>query len=162
MLKRISLIAIVICAAAAANAQWQSVGPGVDYQEFKRDHSDIYVTRIDLTNDKIAVIGSRESDKGIKVSEFGRKSKALAAINGDYFDEHFNPIGETLGPCGEWENVKRTKREALVAVGDDVATITDQRHVDPDASAPDWASTAISGWPIRYALNPSSACIKIR
>ena len=79
MIKTI-LATVLLSIAAAANAQWQSVGPGVDYQNFERDDYDIHVTRIDLDNDKIAVIGSRESDKGIKVSEFGRRNKAIAAI----------------------------------------------------------------------------------
>ena len=94
------LFAVLISLAAVASAQWQSIGPGVDYQEIEQDNYDVHVTRIDLTNEKIAVVGSRESDKGIRVSEFGRKRKALAAINGDYFDDHFNPIGTTVGQCG--------------------------------------------------------------
>jgi exopolysaccharide biosynthesis protein len=147
MLKRISLVAVLVFAAATAGAQWQSVGPGVDYQEFRQDDYDIHVTRIDLTNDKIEVITSRESEKGIKVSDFGRKNKALAAINGDYFDDRFNPIGTTLGPCGEWASVRRTKREGLIAVGDRDARISKQTEVDPQAPAPDWANAAISGWP---------------
>ena len=148
MLKRISLVAVaLVFAAVAADAQWQSVGPGVDYQEFRQDDYDVHVTRIDLTNDKIAVITSRESEKGSKVSDFGKKNKALAAINGDYFDDHFNPIGTTLGPCGEWESVRHSKREGLVAVGDRAARISKQTDVDPQAPAPEWASTAISGWP---------------
>ena len=141
------LFAVLISIAAVASAQWQSVGPGVDYQEFKQDDSDIHVARIDLTNDKITVVGSRQSDKGIRVSEFGRKSKALAAINGDYFDDHFNPIGTTVGQCGPWESAQRSKREGLVMVGDNAAEIAKQSDVDPKAPAPDWASTAISGWP---------------
>ena len=141
------LAAILISIAAAANAQWQSVGPGVDYQNFDRDDYDVHVTRIDLTNDKIAVVGSRESDKGIKVSEFGRRNKAIAAINGDYFDDKFNPIGTTVGQCGGWESARRSKREAMIMIGDSAAKIARQSEVDPQAPAPDWASTAISGWP---------------
>src|SRR5437773_2660085 len=141
------LFAALISIAAVASAQWQNVGPGVDYQEFKQDGADVHVTRIDLTNDEIAVVGSRESDKGIRVSEFGRKSKALAAINGDYFDDHFNPIGTTVGQCGPWESARRSKREGLVMVGDNAAEIANQSDVDPKAPAPDWASTAISRWP---------------
>src|SRR5437588_2562810 len=140
-------LSILISAAAVANAQWQSVGPGVDYQEFKRDNQDIYVTRIDLTNDTIAVITSRQSEKGTRVSDFGRKTKALAAINGDYFDDRFNPVGTTVGPCGAWDNVLHNKREGLIAVGDGTADISKQGEVNPSAPPPDWAGTAISGWP---------------
>lgn len=140
-------LSLLISAAAVANAQWQSIGPGVDFQEFKRDTQDIYVTRIDLTNDKIAVITSRQSEKGTRVSDFGRKNKALAAINGDYFDDRFNPVGTTVGPCGAWDDVLHSKREALMAVGSDAATISRQSDVDLNAPPPDGAATVVSGWP---------------
>jgi exopolysaccharide biosynthesis protein len=147
MTSRTSLIVALLFSAAVAYADWESVGPGVDYQEFRRDNIDIHVTRIDLTNDRISIIGTRESEKGTRVSDFGKKYKALAAINGDYFDDHFNPIGATVGPCGEWEGVRRSKREGLIAVGEEGASITRQTDVDPKASVPEWVSTAISGWP---------------
>ena len=147
MLKRVTILIVLLFSASIALADWRSVGPGVDYQEFKRDHSDIYVARIDLANDQIAVVSSRESEKGTRVSDFGRKNKALAAINGDYFDDHFNPVGTTLGPCGAWDNVLHSKREGLVAVGSGSAVITRQTDTDPNAPPPEWAATAISGWP---------------
>jgi uncharacterized protein YigE (DUF2233 family) len=147
MTMRTSIIFALLLSAAVAYADWESVGPGVDYQEFRRESIDIHVTRIDLTNERISIIGTRESEKGTRVSEFGKKYKALAAINGDYFDDRFNPIGATVGPCGEWEGVRRTKREGLIAVAEDGASITKQTEIDPKAPAPEWVETAISGWP---------------
>lgn len=136
-----------LCAAAVARADWENVGPGVDYQEFKRGKLDIHVTRVDLTDERISVVVTREADKGTRVSEFGKKYKAIAAINGDYFDDKFNPIGKTVGPCGPWESARLTKRESLLAIGDDRAVLSRQTEVDPKDPAPEWASTAISGWP---------------
>ena len=147
MTTRTSLFVAFLFSAAVAYADWESIGPGVDYQEFRTDNTDIHVTRIDLTNDRISIIGTRESEKGSRVSEFGSKYKAIAAINGDYFDDRFNPIGTTVGPCGEWEGVRRTRREGLVAVADDGASITKQTEIDPRAPAPEWVETAVSGWP---------------
>jgi len=142
-----TLIAVLLFSAAAAFADWENVGPGVDYQEFRREKLDVHVTRVDLTNERIAVVATRESDKGTRVSDFGKKYKAIAAINGDYFDDHFNPIGKTVGPCGAWEGAKLSKREALLAVGDGDAVLTRQTDTDPKTPAPEWAETAISGWP---------------
>jgi Phosphodiester glycosidase len=142
-----TLVAVLLFSATLAYAEWDSVAPGVDYQRFRRDKHDVHVTRVDLTNQEIAVFGTRESDKGTRVSDFGKKYKALAAINGDYFDERFNPIGKTTGPCGAWEGVKLSKREALLAIGDDEATLVRQTEVDPKSPAPKWADAAISGWP---------------
>ena len=147
MTTRTSIIIALMFSAAVALADWESVGPGVDYQEYRRDNIDIHVTRIDLTNDRISIIGTRESEKGTRVSDFGRKTKAIAAINGDYFDDRFNPIGTTVGPCGEWDGVLHSKREGLIAIADDGASITRQAEVDPKAPAPEWVETAISGWP---------------
>ena len=134
--------------AATAFADWQNVAPGVDFQEFRDTNSDIFVTRIDLTNSAIRVIASRESEHGIKVSDFAKKVHAIAAINGDYFDEKFNPIGMTVGPCGEWDNTRRTKREAWVAISSEGdARMARQSDVDPTDEPQPWMQATISGWP---------------
>src|SRR5205823_56863 len=63
-----------------------------------------------------------------------------------YFDDKFNPIGLTIGPCGQWINTKDTAREGVVAVGDRYADIRRQAEImDPPEP---WISTAISGWPL--------------
>lgn len=137
---------VIIAAAASAVADWTAVAPGVDYQEFAEPNIDVFVARIDLTNDKIEVIGTRETEKGLKVSDYAKKNKALVAINGDYFDEKFNPIGLTVGPCGRWENTKDTPREGIVAIGEHRADVRPQAEImDPPE---DWIGAAISGWPL--------------
>src|SRR5205085_5512708 len=83
MIKQHALIALAaMFVAAGAYADWQSVAPGVDFQEFREANYDIFVTRIDLTSDAIRVVASRESDRGTKVSDFAKKVHAIAAING--------------------------------------------------------------------------------
>lgn len=153
MINRHSLIALAaILAASAALADWQNVAPGVDYQEFRESNYDIFVTRIDLTNDAVRVIASRQSEKGTKVSDFARRVHAIAAINGDYFDDKFNPIGMTVGPCGEWDNTKRTKREGYIAISTKgQARIAKQSDVDPSDDAAPWMWATISGWPALVA-----------
>jgi uncharacterized protein YigE (DUF2233 family) len=125
---RLSLIAAMLFSAAVARADWTNVAPGVDYQEFKSDTTDIHVTRIDLTNDAIQVVVSRESERGLKVSEFAKKEKAIVAMNGDYFDEKFSPIGLTIGPCGPWAGSKDTSREGVIAFGEHKASIRRQKE----------------------------------
>jgi len=149
MTNKHSLIAVVaVFAAASAFADWQNVAPGVDFQEFRESNYDIFVTRIDLTSDAVRVIASRESERGLKVSDFARKVRAIAAINGDYFDDKFVPIGMTVGPCGEWDNTKRTKREGYVAISTKgQGTIAQQTEVSTSAAAESWMVATISGWP---------------
>jgi len=150
MIRKARFIALGLALLAmGAFADWQNVAPGVDFQEFREANYDIYVTRIDLTSDAIRVISSRESEKGTRVSDFAKKVHAIAAINGDYFDDKFYPIGLTVGPCGEWSDAKRTKREGYVAIANDgTARIAAQSDVPQRAPAEDWMRTTISGWPL--------------
>jgi uncharacterized protein YigE (DUF2233 family) len=150
MLNRKAILAAVLSLlinTVAAFADWTHVGPGVDYQEFRGDNYDVHVTRVDLTNDEIQVISTRESEKGLKVSDFAKREHALAAINGDYFDERFNPVGMTVGPCGEWDSVKKIRREGYVAVGGSKARIARQSEVSPDDDPEEWMEATVSGWP---------------
>ena len=155
MLKRKPILAavlsILLTTAAAFAAAWTRVGPGVDYQEFRGDNYDVHVTRVDLTNDDIQVIATRESEKGLKVSDFAKREHAIAAINGDYFDERFNPVGMTVGPCGEWDSVKKIRREGYIAVGDNKARIARQSDVSLNDDPEPWMDATVSGWPALIA-----------
>ena len=145
MKRRIPILAVLLFSAVVARADWTNVAPGVDYQEFVGDDSDIHVTRIDLSNDELQVIVTRESERGLKVSEFAKKNKAIVAMNGDYFDDKFVPIGLTIGPCGRWAGSKDTSREGVVAIGERKASIRRQAEVmEPPEN---WVAEAISGWP---------------
>jgi uncharacterized protein YigE (DUF2233 family) len=144
--KRLFLTAFLLFGFTAAAADWTTVAPGVDYQEFVADGLDVHVTRIDLTDDAVRVVVSRESERGMRVSEFAKKNHAIAAINGDYFDEKFNPVGLTIGPCGTWTGSKDTKREGVIAVGDGKADI--QKPSEVMEKPEEWMNGAISGWPM--------------
>ncbi len=145
MTRRFPAILAALLFASAAHAQWNAVGPGVDFQEYADSNSDVYVTRIDLTNDNIRVMATRDGERGLKVSDFARREKALAAINGDYFDDKFNPIGLAVGPCGLHLGVKDTPREQVVAISDHHASLRSQSDVIDDDDDP--MDAAVSGWP---------------
>jgi uncharacterized protein YigE (DUF2233 family) len=148
-------VLIILFNAVIAWADWTTVGPGVDYQEFRGDNYDVHVTRVDLNNDDIQVISTRESEKGLKVSDFAKREHALVAINGDYFDERFNPVGMTVGPCGEWDSVKKIRREGYIAIGDNKARIAKQSEVNLDDDPEDWMEATVSGWPaLIVSCNP--------
>ena len=146
MIRRIPAILAVLLLASSAYAQWTAVGPGVDFEELTGPNSDVYVTRIDLTNDDIRVIATRDGERGLKVSDFAKKEKALAAINGDYFDDKFNPTGLAIDPCGNVHPaVKDPLHEQVLAVGGHRASIERQADVAPDDDPID---AAVSGWPV--------------
>src|SRR4051794_4844048 len=147
MTRTVSLILTIFFTAALATAgDWQNVTPGVDYREFAESHIDVHVVRIDLNNDALEVVASRESEKGLKVSDYAKRNQAIVAVNGDYFDDHFNPIGLIVGPCGQWAGTRDTAREGVVAVEAHRATVRMQSEVmdppDPEVV------TAVSGWPM--------------
>jgi exopolysaccharide biosynthesis protein len=147
MTRRISVLLLLVLAAATAHADWRNVAPGVDYQEFREANLDVHVARVDLTSDDIRVVVSRESEKGLRVSDFARKEHAIVAINGDYFDDKFTPVGLTVGICGEWDETKQSKREAYLALGDDRAKIAKQSEVPIGTHASEWMDAVVSGWP---------------
>jgi len=135
----------LIFAATAFAADWQSISPGVDYQEFRENDYDIYVTRIDLNNDDLRVVVSRETEKGLKVSDYAKKNHAIAAINGDYFDDHFTPVGLTIGPCGKWSTPKDLPREGVLTIAQAQAQI--RKRIELPSDGGDGIDAAISGWP---------------
>jgi exopolysaccharide biosynthesis protein len=140
------LVLLVIFIASAASADWRSVAPGVDYQEYRADNYDIYVTRINISSDQIRIVVSNESEKGLKVSDYAKKVSAVAAVNGDYFDDHFNPVGFTIGPCGPWSNTKDLKREIVLQIANQHGVL--RRRTDLTDEPVD---AAISGWPFIVA-----------
>lgn len=128
----------------AAHAQWSAIAPGVDYQHITRDNIDVHVTRIDMRHPNTIVVATDRTERGLTVSEFAKKTKAIAAINGDYFDPQLKPIGKSAGACGLWwkgSNVQRN--QGLVGVGRGRAEI--QRNTQKTKW---WMRGAISGWPM--------------
>jgi len=141
------LLILVIFIASAARADWRSVAPGVDYQEYREGNYDIYVTRIDVTSDQIRIVVSPETAKGTRVSDYAKKVNALAAINGDYFDDKFNPVGLTVGACGPWSNVKDMKREVVLEIANQRGVLRKRADLGDDPPS-DGVDAAISGWPV--------------
>ncbi|MEA2237933.1 MAG: hypothetical protein QOC81_2657 [Thermoanaerobaculia bacterium] len=146
MRSKVLLLILLLCSSAAFAGDWTAIVPGLDYQEFLEGNTDIHVARVDLSNDDLMVISTRPSDKGTKVSDYAKRNNALVAINGDYFDDKFNPVGLTIGPCGQWPHTKDTSREGVLAIGAHRANVRTQSEVmDPPE---DWIETALSGWPL--------------
>lgn len=142
----ISLLVLSLAYPAAADDRWQDVGPGVSYRHFEGDGRSIHVARVDLTNDEIQVVATDQPDQGRRVSDWAKRTEALIAINGDYYDMEMKPIGLSIGPCGQWAGTKDTTREGVIAFGRERITIQPQKEVleTPD----EWITAAVSGWPL--------------
>jgi exopolysaccharide biosynthesis protein len=126
------------------HAQWRPLAPGVDYRRVTRNGIDAHITRIDLRHPNTIVIASDKRHRGLTVSAFAKETKAIAAINGDYFDPQLNPIGKSGGACGMWgQGTNVARRQGLVTVGRGRAEI--QRNTQKTRR---WMRGAVSGWPM--------------
>jgi exopolysaccharide biosynthesis protein len=144
----IPTLALTILLALPAHAgEWEAVTRGVSYQRFTGQGRDIHVARIDLATETISVVASNPDDRGLYVSEYAKKRNAIVAINGDYFDKQFQPIGLSIGSCGPWAGTpsSNVRRQGLAGFGDETVTI--RRYTD-DRPIPYWVSSAVSGWPL--------------
>lgn len=132
---------------AGETTEWVATGPGVTYRTFGGGRTALYhVARVDLRHGGSRVFVPGEADRALPVSEVATRYSAIAAINGDYFDDQLRPIGYTQGPCGEWSvrGPRSKRREFALAIGDDRAAIL----ASPDRSkAPSWTRFVVSGWP---------------
>lgn len=145
MLRNAIVFATLATFALPLSAEWKTVGPGVDYREYTTESRVIHVTRVNLRNQKIRVVSTREVDKGTTVSQYAKRNNAIVAINGDYFDEKRNPIGLAIGACGQWEGTADTKREGVLTVDEGRGRIYAPHGV---LTQTDEISMAVSGWPL--------------
>ena len=144
MLRRSPLLLFLLLATTTALAQWRTVAPGVEYQRIVRGNSDVHVTKIDLKHPDTKVIATGRQQRGLTVSEYAKKSKAIVAINADYFDPQLRPIGKSVGACGVWWKGQTVQRkQGLVAIGAGRAEI--QKNTQKTRG---WMRGAVSGWPL--------------
>lgn len=144
MPKTARLLLVLLFVASVARADWSRVSDGVSYQRITRDSVDVHVTRIELKHPAIRVVATSEPEHGLTVSEFAKRTGAIVAVNGDYFDEKQWPLGKSVGACGLWAKGAALKRnQGLVAVGRGRAEI--QANTQKTRR---WMRGAVSGWPM--------------
>lgn len=138
------LLLLSLFLATSALGQWRVVGPGVDYQRIVRGTIDVHVTKIDLMHPDTKVIATKKSERGLTVSEYAKRTKAIVAVNADYFDPRLRPIGRAMGACGVWwRGAKIQRKQGLVAIGAGRAEI--QKNTQRTDT---WMRGAVSGWPM--------------
>ena len=143
MTRRLVLL-LTLLLTTTLHAQWRPLAPGVDYRRVTRGSIDVHITRIDLRHPNTIVIASDRPHRGLTVSDYAKKTKAIAAINADYFDPKLNPIGKAGGACGLWtKGANVARRQGLVTVGRGRAEI--QRNTQKVRW---WMRGAVSGWPM--------------
>lgn len=130
----------------AACSHWTAVGSGLDYARYRQGDLDAHVTRIDLREPSIRIVASDESARGATVGELADRYDAIVAINADYFDESFRPVGLAIGECGPWESAGSERRQWVIGFSDGRAEIFHPRTLEEPV--PSWVDHAVSGWPL--------------
>lgn len=135
------------CAGAAIADDWTPVAPGVEYRRVQRDGLDLHAVRADLREQSIAVVATAERERGLTVGEFARDRRAIAAVNGDYFDAALAPVGLAMGDGAVWARAdERQRRQEVVGVGPRRVAIFPRTR--PLRSPKQWMTGAVSGWPM--------------
>ena len=94
------------------DAGWQTVAPGIEYQEFREFDSDVYVARMDRTNPNVTIdsmiaqgrlSGGLETVSGMTNrhedtinfwgQSWGKRNNVVVAINGYFFGSPIEPPG---------------------------------------------------------------------
>jgi exopolysaccharide biosynthesis protein len=145
---RVVAVACLLCAGANAFGEgWQQVAPGIEYRHLLRPGLDAHAVRVNLDDDCVQLIASTAGDRGLTVSEFAQRKAATVAVNGDYFDERFDPIGLAMGNGVVWARAREgTRRQEVVGVGGKRVEIF-PRGTPLREPAP-WMTGAVSGWPM--------------
>lgn len=81
-----------------AEARWQQLGPGIEYQKLEvgmlTPWSRVHVFRIDLSKNQLELITAKTlALKNAAADLFAKHSNALISINGGFFDHEFKPLG---------------------------------------------------------------------
>ena len=139
-----------------ALAQWQSINPsgsepgantGIEYSiDTTFSDKKVHVIKIDLTHPRVKLRASTHEERGLSPSEFGKKTQALASINGDFFDGLMQPIGLAIGNGIVWPKSADTKEWSFLACTDN-----NDCFIEPynrvTRHQPEW-TTVVGGWQI--------------
>ena len=137
---------IVVLLLLAGCSHGTRVAPGVTWEHVTAPGVDYHVVRVDLREQSLRVLGSRPDARGLTVSELGERIGAIAAINGDYFEEDKRPVGLAMGSCEKWESAGSARRQWVLFVNGSRAEILHPESLDEPP--PSWAENGVSGWPV--------------
>jgi hypothetical protein len=142
MKRRLLLSLLLLLAGTSLRADWRVVRDGIEYQHVVEGAVDAHVVRVDLRNPDLRVIATDANDRGRTVAAFAARNRAIVAINGDYFTTRMETIGLAAGACGVWAKPKKTRREPLLAIGEQRA------EIDYFTKPRSWMTGAVAGWPM--------------
>ena len=89
---------------AAAQDVWSDPAEGVSYlQRTAPGPLKMHAAVVDLSRDDLYVRATRPEERGQTTSAFSQNVGAVVAINGDWFESGFQPVGLAVGQGVHWE-----------------------------------------------------------
>ena len=144
--RKLSVIALVLSAGllltATAQASWDTIAPGVEYQSMTQSGPvQVRAARVDLCEAGVNVRATTEAENPGTTSSFGSSVDAEVAVNADFFDGSFNPIGFAMGDGDVWSPDPDT--HGFVAAGDYQVMVSSP--LDSPNTPKGWMSEAVGG-----------------
>lgn len=141
MLRAASLLLLLASSSASADDRWSSPYAGVTVLERRAPGPlEVRAVLVDLCAPGIRVRATRPSERGLTTSAFAERAGALVAINGDFFDRGFVPVGVAIGGGEPWPDARLREGWSVFGAG------VGRADVPADSRAP-WMREAVSGVP---------------
>ena len=135
------LILLLASSTASAEDRWSSPHAGVSVLERRAPGPrEVRAVFVDLCTPELHVRATRPSERGLTTSAFAAQTGALVAINGDFVDRGFAPVGLAMGEGERWPDAQLREDWSLFGAGPGRAGVL----YDPRAP---WPSEAIGGVP---------------
>jgi len=106
------LIILLLSTSSLAMTDWQKLSPGIEYIDLGSTilspWSHIHTFKIDLEkHDLDLILASSFAKPYASAYQFAKKSKAIIAINGGFFDKSNIPLGLRIGNYHQFSSLKR-------------------------------------------------------
>lgn len=122
------------CPALAADT-WTEVAPGID--RLHRTASgplEIHAVQVDLGRDEISLRATMEGESPATTGAWASAVDATVAINGDWFDGSYDPVGVSVGDGWQWGLDDDPDTHAFIA-----CNVTNECTIDPAHTATAWS-----------------------
>lgn len=119
-------VAFLACAIGAASAYGDAASagghPGIDYRHDRKEiaedlHIDVFTAEVDIARGDVYVRATRPDDAASTTSAFAGAYECELAVNGDFYDPAYDPIGLAMGGGERWPGSADTESHGVVAAG---------------------------------------------
>ncbi|MFU8803609.1 MAG: phosphodiester glycosidase family protein, partial [Bradymonadaceae bacterium] len=135
---------VLLTSSTALAFNWTQAHPGVRHvQEVQSGPVRVNAMEVDLCAPGVSLRATKSGEGRRTTSSFGQLVGAQAAINGDFYDGSFRPIGLAIGAGERWPNNVDKAGWGFIAFGPQQAEISPtSAHV---ASPPSWMHDTVGG-----------------